>query len=176
MSVNDPTPQIDHQFSALLDLEARAEWQELLIDATKLLECGFLKPHQLAMLKGLKASALKNLGHREEAYGELLDSITLHTTPLSALTWLEHAWEGKPNPHPVWLPITRELVLRSHGQVLLLTLMGVLGRLPLQGQRQQLLDQIEALDAFLLSSHSDLARQWHWLRRAAPGGGSGTWG
>ena len=65
---------------------------------------------------------------------------------------------------------------QGHTAALIRGLMTALGKLPLQAQRQTLIDAIERSNALLLSAGSSWERQWILLKRAAPAGGMGFWG
>lgn len=160
----------------MLQLQAEARWPELINAAGCLLASPGLRPHQQALALELQAEALRHNGERDQAAVALGRAVRLAASPLSSLEWLAQCWEQLDTNASDWPELCRALVQRGHGAVLLRSLMGVLGQLPLEGQRQQLLDAIEARDALRLGSHPELKRQWAWLRQAAAAGGNGFWG
>lgn len=157
-------------------MQAEARWPDLIEAAGTLLATPGLRPHQQALTLELQAEALRQNGEREQAAAVLSRAVRMAPWPLSSLEWLAQRWEQLDDSASDWPELCRALVQRGHGAVLLRSLMGVLGHLPLEGQRQRLLDAIEARDALQLGSHPDLRRQWAWLRQAAASGGNGFWG
>ncbi|NDC16066.1 MAG: hypothetical protein EBZ76_13110 [Synechococcaceae bacterium WB9_2_170] len=179
MRLNQPANTADPQFPTWLDLHANAQWQELLTALEpwdhSVAHASQLQPWQKALLKQLRADALRSLGQKAEADAALRDAVGLHCQPLSGLQWLEAEWENPQHSNQRWDVVCRHLVRQGHGGAVLRTLMAALGRLPLQGQREALLQEIEDSKALLLDANPALERQWRWLRRAAAAGGSGFW-
>jgi len=163
------------QFQALLQLESETRWAELSEAACRLLAQTDLLPHQRALTLQLQAEARRHEGDRAAADEALSDSVGIMAWPLSSLTWLEKRWEKLDTDSEDWTVLCRSLVLRGHGGLVIRRLMAVLGRLPLAGQRERLLNAIETSDALLLSHQPMLNRQWRWLRRTADGAGNGYW-
>lgn len=176
MTDNDTHAASALQFRALLELHAEACWPDLIPAADALLARPGLRPHQRALALQLQAEALQHNGERQRADEALTGAVRIAAWPLSSMNWLEQRWEHLDDDTTDWPLLCRALVRRGHGAILIRSLMAVLGRLPLAGQRQRLLDTIEASDALLLASQPALSRQWRWLRRAAPAGGNGFWG
>jgi hypothetical protein len=174
LRLNEPaTTEI--QFPAWLDLHANAQWQELLNAMDPWRSAASLQPWQKALMEQLRADALRSLGQKPEADAALSDAIALNCPPLAGLQWLEGEWETHQSSSQRWAVVSRHLVRQGHGDAVMRTLMAALGRLPLQGQREALLQAIEDANALVLDSNPALERQWRWLRRAAPAGGSGFW-
>ena len=175
MRANDANTS-DPQFPAWLDLHAQGHWQELIAALDQAENGAALGPWQTAVLQQLRSDALRSLGQKPEADAALRGAIALDSTPLASLQWLERQWELQQSAHDDWVVVSRHLVQAGYGDAVLRSLMASLARLPLTGQRDALLEQIERSDALLLAANPTLERQWHWLRRAAPAGGSGFWG
>jgi len=166
------------QFAALLDLEANADWPSLEVGVSAALQRGGLRPQQRAQLLQLQAAALRHQGQSKPAETVLFESLGLDCSPAPALEWLHLQWprlaSDQADPH--WLSVCQTLVDQGHTAALIRGLMAALGKLPLQAQRQTLLDTIERSNALQLSAGSSWERQWILLKRAAPAGGMGFWG
>jgi len=175
LRAND-TNTSDPQFPAWLDLHAHGHWQELIAALDRLGNGAALGPWQRSVLQQLRSDALRSLGQKPEADAALRGAIALKSTPLASLQWLERQWERQQSADNDWVVVSRHLVQAGHGDAVLRSLMAALARLPLPGHRDALLEQIERCDALLLATNPTLERQWQWLRRAAPAGGSGFWG
>ena len=175
MRANDANPS-DPQFLAWLDLHAQGHWQELLDALDQAGNGAALGPWQTSVLQHLRSDAHRSLGQRPEADAALSQAIALDCTPLASLQWLERQWQSQQNSTNDWVVVSRHLVQAGHGDAVLRSLMAALARLPLPDQRDALLAQVERGDALLLAANPTLERQWHWLRRAAPAGGTGFWG
>lgn len=176
MTANDPHPASAIQFQTLLHLHAEARWPDLIPAADALLARPGLLAHQRALVLHLQAEALHHEGALDLADQALTGAVRIAAWPLSSLSWLEQRWEHADDDIADWSLLCRALVRQGHGAILIRSLMAVLGRLPLVGQRQRLLEAIESNDALLLASHPQLQRQWRWLRQAAAAGGNGFWG
>jgi hypothetical protein len=164
------------QFPAWLDLHAHGHWQEGVAALDQAGNGAAPGPWQAAGIQQLRSDALRSLGQTTEADAALRGAIALDCTPLAGLQWLERQWEHQQIDDQDWVVVSRHLVQAGHGDAVLRSLMAALARLPLAGQRHDLLDQIEDRDALLLATNPSLERQWHWLRQAAPAGGNGFWG
>jgi DNA-directed RNA polymerase specialized sigma24 family protein len=134
-----------------------------------------LQAWQTALMAQLRADALRSLGQNAEATAALNDAIALHCSPLAGLQWLQEEWQNPESASQRWAVVSRYLVQQGNGPAVLRTLMAALAQLPLQGQREALLQAIEDTSALMLDKNPALERQWRWLRRAAPAGGSGFW-
>lgn len=177
------TSRPEVHFQALLHLQARGRWSELLEHGQQLLLLG-LTPQQRALVLQLLGEAAMADGDRGDAELWLEKSLLLQFMPQTALQWLELVWpewvwqEADLDDQqccPSWIPVCQQLVCHGHGELLLRSLMGLLAQLPLEGQRLELVETMERWDGLLLSSHPVLGRQWSWLRRAAASGGQGMW-
>ena len=175
MSVTEPAATASLQFQALLDLHSQALWPELIEAAARMLNEGGLSPGQRALVKHLQWDGWRQQGQREEADQVLGDVVALACAPLAGLQWLERQWEQGSPQQSSWVGVTQRLVKQGHGPAVLRTLMGNLSRLPLQAQREALIQRIEDSDALMLSSNPALRRQWHWLKQAAAGNGTIFW-
>jgi hypothetical protein len=168
------------QFPAWLDLHAHGHWQELVAALDQADNGAGLGPWQAAVVQHLRSDALRSLGQTTEADAALRGAIALDCTPLASLQWLERQWQRQwqrqQSAQEDWVVVSQHLVQAGHGDAVLRSLMAALASLPLAGQRNDLLDQIEDRDALLLATNPTLERQWQWLRRAAPAGGNGFWG
>lgn len=183
MTVTTSVLSSDQQFLALLELHSAARWQDLVAGSSTLLAMAGLKPAQRALILGLRMDALKALGHQDTAAGDGLQALSLWTSPLTALQWLEgqlqqlvfEQSEEEASQGRGWVVICQLLIQRGYAAPLLRTVMAVLAQLPLQGHREQLLNLLEERNALLLADSPERARVWRWLRQAAPIGGNGFW-
>ena len=73
----------------MLELHSAARWQDLVEGSSTLLAMAGLKPAQKALILGLRMDAQKALGHQNNATGDGLQALSLWTSPLTALQWLE---------------------------------------------------------------------------------------
>ncbi len=167
----------------MLELHSEARWQELVDDSFTLLAMTGLKPAQQALILGLRMDALKALGQQDTAAGDGLLALSLWTSPLTALQWLEgqlqqlvfEQSEEEASQGGGWVAICQLLIRKGYAAPLLRSIMAVLAQLPLQGHREQLLNLLEERDALLLDASEERVRAWRWLRQAAPIGGNGFW-
>ena len=167
----------------MLELHSAARWQDLVEGSSALLAMAGLRPAQQALILGLRMDALKALGQQDTAAGDGLQALSLWTSPLTALQWLEGQLQhlvfdqsdDKASQSRGWVAICQLLIRKGYAAPLLRSIMAVLAQLPLQGHREQLLNLLEERDALLLADSADRARAWRWLRQAAPIGGNGFW-
>jgi hypothetical protein len=183
LTVTTPVPSRNQQFLALLELHSAARWQDLVEGSSTLVAMAGLKPAQKALILGLRMDALKALGQQDTAADDGLQALSLWTSPLTALQWLEgqlqhlvfEQGENEASQSRGWVAICQLLIRKGYAAPLLRTVMAVLAQLPLEGHREQLLNLLEERDALLLADSEEMARAWRWLRQAAPSGGNGFW-
>jgi hypothetical protein len=183
LTVTTPVPSRDQQFLALLELHSAARWQDVVEGSSALLAMAALQPAQRALILGLRMDAFKALGHQDNAAGDGLQALSLWTSPVNALQWLEGQLqqlvfdqsEDEASHSRGWVAICQQLIRKGYAAPLLRSIMAVLAQLPLQGHREQLLNLLEERDALLLDASEERARAWRWLRQAAPIGGNGFW-
>lgn len=167
----------------MLELHRAARWQDLVANSSSLLASAGLKPVQRALILDIRSDALKALGHQDQAGADDLQALSLWTSHLTALQWLEghlqqlifEQREETASPGCGWVAICQLLIQKGSAEPLLRSIMAVLAQLPLQGHREQLLNLLEEQDALLLGGSVERARAWRWLREAAPSGGNGFW-
>ena len=170
-------PSLNEQYQAVLQLQSEGRWGEVSARTTALLE-GPLQPQQRALLLQVQAEACLSEGDNQQAARLIEQSLQWMWMPDLALRWLEitlpeWVWQEASQEElpwaPAWVAVCQQLVRAGHGPVLIAAVRGLLGELPLEGQRQELLEAMERWQALLLEEQPALKRQWRWLRRLAMG-------